>query len=166
MKLSRADFAWSLASLTIMALSLGLSFAHVMEAPPRLAEWPPELWRETTVFHGQYAMFGILGGPIDVGSILLGFIVVYLIGRHDRPAFPLALAGSILFLVSLAVWLSVVAPANARMAGWLPGPLPEDFASVQLRWETGHMVMAGLKLAGFLLMVAAILVMRREPRLR
>jgi len=162
MTLSRASFAWSLVALTIMALSLGLSFAHLMEAPPRLSDWPPELWRDATVFHGQYLLFGVLGGPIDVGAILLGFIITWLIGRGDRGAFRLALSGSLLYLAGLLIWFAVVAPANGELATWTPGPLPENFNAVQMRWETGHIIIACVKLVGFMLMVAAALSMRRR----
>jgi len=166
MKLSRAILVWSLIAVTVMALSLGLSFAHLMEAPPRFLDWPGELWREATVFHGQYRLFGILGGPIDVSAILLGFVVTYIIGRSDRPAFTLAFAASAVYLIGLVIWLAVVAPANAELATWTPGPLPENFETIRLRWETGHIIIACVKFIGFLLIVSAILSMRRTTALR
>jgi hypothetical protein len=43
--------------LTLAALSLGLSFAHVMEMPPRLS-WAPRLWLDATTFGGLYAPSG------------------------------------------------------------------------------------------------------------
>ncbi|WP_011582984.1 MULTISPECIES: DUF1772 domain-containing protein [Chelativorans] len=165
MPLSRSGFIFSLLTLTVMALSLGLSFAHLMEAPPRLLIWPPELWREATVFHAQFLLFGILGGPIDLSAILLGFVVTWLIGRGERRAFRLALSGSLLYLASLVIWLTVVAPANAELATWRLGPLPENFSAVRLRWETGHIIIACVKLLGFALLASATLLMRREkPR--
>ena len=162
MTLSRTLFVSSLLSLTIMALSLGLSFAHLLEAPPRIANWPPELWREATVFHGQFLLFGILGGPIELGSVLLGFTVTLLVGRKEPRAFKPALAGSMLYLGGLMIWAAVVAPVNAELASWKPGPLPEDFDAVRLRWETGHIVIACVKLLGFASMVSAVLLMRRR----
>ena len=41
--------ACGMIAAVIAALSLGPSFAHVLEAGPRLSVWPPQLWRETTV---------------------------------------------------------------------------------------------------------------------
>lgn len=61
--------AWKFAALLITALSLGPSFAHVLEAPPRLEAWPPQLWIDATVFHGQYVVFGALGAPLDGGAM-------------------------------------------------------------------------------------------------
>lgn len=142
-------------TLVIGALSLGGSFAHLLEAAPRLMIWSPELWREATVFNGQYRLFGILGGPLDIGAILLAGVLAY--GLRKEAGFRLAVAGAILYLVSLGVWLSVVAPANAVLATWQPGPIPENFFAVRNRWETGHIIMTFLKLAGFTVLILSVL---------
>lgn len=137
------------AALTVTAISLGMSAAHVLEAPPRLRVWPPELWRETTVFHGQYALFGALGGPIEMTMIALAIAAAVAAARTGEGA-PAAITAAVLLSLSLVAWLAIVAPANSVMATWRPGPLPPEFAAVQRRWETGHMIIAGLKLIGFL----------------
>jgi hypothetical protein len=148
--------SWPLAALVLAALSLGPSFAHVLEAPPRLADWPPELWREATVFHGQFRVFGLLGGPLDGGAVLVTGILAYLL-RGQRPAFRYAAAGAAFFACGLATWLAWVAPANAVLATWQPGPLPGNFHAIRDRWETGHMVIAGLKFCGFIAVALAVL---------
>jgi hypothetical protein len=150
-----------LASLIVCALSLGLSFAHLLEAPPRLRVWPPELWRETTVFHGQYSLFGAVGGPIDVAAVVLTLALAWSAWRTGRSV-AAATTAAALFALSLAVWLSVVAPANHVLVTWKPGPLPADFAAIRARWETGHMVMAWIKLAGFVALSLADLAPSRR----
>jgi hypothetical protein len=136
-------------SLVVGALSLAPSFAHVLEAPPRVADWPPELWRETTVFHGQYALFGLIGGPVDMLAVVLTVICAVLAFRRDDGAAP-AITAALLFAGALAVWLSVVQPANGVMATWRPGTrLAPSFERIRNQWEAGHVVIAGLKLAGF-----------------
>jgi hypothetical protein len=50
---SRIYAVLAVLAVTIAALSLGPSFAHVLESIPRLKQWSPELWRETTVFNAQ-----------------------------------------------------------------------------------------------------------------
>ena len=140
---------WSLAALTIAALSLGPSFAHVLEAPPRLTVWPPELWRDATVFNGQFQLFAVVGAPVDIGVILVSGVLAYLLrGESDR--FRFALAGAVLFALALAAWIALVAPANGILATWQPGPIPENFHAIRNRWETGHMVIAALKLLAFM----------------
>ena len=144
---SRSAVVLSFFAVLVMALSLGPSFAHLLEAPPRLTGWPPELWREATVFHGQFAYFAIVGAPLDVGAIVLGAIMTVVV-RRRRPAFWLAMAGTILFALSLATWISVVAPVNAILAQWVPGPIPHDFAAVRYRWEAGHIAISVVKTVG------------------
>jgi hypothetical protein len=158
---SRSAVVSSFFAVLVMALSLGPSFAHLLEAPPRLTAWPPELWREATVFHGQFAYFAIVGAPLDVGAIVLGAIMTVMV-RRRRPAVRLALTGTILFAVSLATWISVVAPANAVLAQWVPGPIPDDFAAVRYRWEAGHIAISTVKTAGLCCALAAGLSLGRS----
>jgi hypothetical protein len=148
--------AWTLLALTVAALSLGPSFAHVLEAPPRLSVWPPELWREATVFNGQFQLFAMIGGPLDIGAIITTAVLAYLL-RHDRSGFRFALTGSVLFALALFVWFSWVAPANSVLATWTLGPIPEDFHAIRNRWETGHMVIAAIKLIGFMATALSII---------
>ncbi len=150
--MSRSIFWWCFATMLVMALSLAPSYAHLLEAGPRLTIWPPELWRAATAFNSQFMWFAIVGGPMDVAAIVLGAVLGFLL-RRDRAAFRFALAATVLYAVSLAVWFTVVAPANAVFATWTPGPIPADFGPVTHRWETGHIVMSGIKLLG----LAAIL---------
>ncbi|MBI1182603.1 MAG: DUF1772 domain-containing protein [Alphaproteobacteria bacterium] len=146
----------SVAALVIDALSLGPSYAHVLEAPPRLLVWTPALWREATVFNGQFELFGLVGGPIDIAAIVILFALAWVL-RSERRAFRAALAAAAFYALGLAVWFAWVAPANGVLATWRPGPLPADFESIRTRWETGHMVVAGLKLAGFVCLAVAAL---------
>ncbi len=151
---------WRIAALVVAALSLGPSFAHVLEAPPRLVDWSPELWRETTVFNGQYRYFAILGAPLDLGAIIASALLA-LVLRSERPAFRWALAATIAFAVALTVWFGAVAPMNEILAGWTPGPIAADFTAVRNRWEVGHMIVATIKLAGFI--AIAMAVVRARP---
>jgi len=146
---------WSLVTLTLAALSLGPSFAHVLEAPPRLTVWPPELWREATVFNGQFALFALVGGPLDLAAIAATAVLAFLL-RADRSRFRPAVAGFLLFALALAVWFGWVWPANQVLATWQPGPVPDDFAAIRNRWETGHVAVAALKLVGFLATARAV----------
>lgn len=152
---TRTTLGWSLAALTVAALSLGPSFAHVLEAGPRLTVWPPELWRDATVFNAQYVLFAYVGAPVDVAAILVPALLAYRL-RADRPKFGLAVTATVLFGLAVTVWASWVAPANAVLATWTPGPLPEDFDEVQARWESGHLVVAALKLLGFMALSLAV----------
>ncbi|MXQ11960.1 DUF1772 domain-containing protein [Microvirga makkahensis] len=139
---------WSFLSLTLAALSRGPCFAHVLEAPPRLIAWQPALWREATAFNGQFELFALVGGPLDLGAIAATAALAFRL-RADRSRFRPAPAGFLFLAPGLAVWFGWVWPANAVIAAWHPGPIPEAFAAVRNRWETGHMAVAAVKLMGF-----------------
>ncbi|MGO4572821.1 hypothetical protein [Microvirga sp. 2TAF3] len=61
--------------------------------------------------------------------------------------------GALLFATSLFIWLGVVAT-------WQPGPIPEDFFELRNRWEFGHIIIATIKLAGYMAIVLSILLSR------
>jgi len=48
-----------------------------------------------------------------------------------------------------------VAPVNSVLATGVPGPIPENFAAVRLRWETGHLIVASVKLVVLTLVALA-----------
>lgn len=145
----------SVVALVMAALSLGPSFAHVLEAPPRLAVWSPELWRAATVFNGQFAWFAIVGAPLDVGTIIIAAALAWLI-RGRSPSFGFAVAGAVLLAAGLAAWFTIVAPANTVLATWEPGPIPDNFNVVRWRWESGHMLVAALKLCALIAISIAV----------
>ena len=119
-------------TLFLAALSLGPSYAHVLEAGPRLTVWSPELWREATVFTGQFEYFAVIGAPVDIAAILCSFLLAFLLYRK-RPEFALALSGAALFTAALTAWFILVAPMNAILSLWIAGPIPPDFDAVRHR---------------------------------
>lgn len=144
------------------ALSLGPSFAHVLESVPRLTVWSPDLWRETTVFNQQFRMFAVVGAVLDIAAIICPIALAYVLWS-DRPASTYALSAAILYSVALATWFLWVRPANNVLATWAPGPIPADFEQVRLQWETGHMAVAAIKLGGFVALVLSLLSAGRNP---
>jgi hypothetical protein len=98
---------WSVLAAAVAALSLGPSFAHVLESGPRLHVWSPELWREATVFNQQFKLFLIVGAPLDIAAILAPAVLTYLL-RGDSPAFGFALGTTVFFALALLAWFLVV----------------------------------------------------------
>jgi hypothetical protein len=150
-----AIYLTSLLSLLLAALSVAPSVAHVLEAWPRLFVWSPELWREATVFNGQFALFAWLGGPIDIAAIGAAVVLAYLL-RLDRRSFWPALIGAAMLTAGLIAWAVIVAPMNWVLATWTRGPIATDFDAVRLQWEVGHMVVAMAKITRFLAIGIAV----------
>jgi hypothetical protein len=157
---TRARIVFSFLALVLAALSFGPSFAHLLEAPPRL-EWSPALWREATVFNGQFRYFAIVGAPVELATIVVTTAHAWLL-RRERSVFGFAAAGAALFIFSLITWFFWVQQANLVLADWVPGPIPPDFESIRVRWESGHIVIATIKLAALALIVLSVVA--RLPR--
>ena len=151
---------WRLTTLVLAALSMALSFCHVMEMPVRLA-WDPLLWMQTTNFGGLYFLFGTLGAAIDVAAILAAFVLVRLVFNRSAGRY-FALAGAALMAIGLGTWFAIVAPMNATMANWTPDILPADFEAVRQQWEWGHASIAAIKFAGFTALLLSVLSETRD----
>ena len=59
-------------------------------------------------------------------------------------------------LVAFA-WFGVVAPMNAILAQWEPGPIPDNFEAVRNQWETGHIAITVIKTIGLSCAIACVL---------
>ncbi|TPI38280.1 DUF1772 domain-containing protein [Mesorhizobium sp. B3-1-6] len=151
---------WSVLTAFVAALSLGPSFAHVLESLPRLTRWSPALWREAMVFNAQFQLFAVIGAPLDVVAILCPALLAWML-RRDPLAFRFVLAAALIYAVSLALWFGLVKPANDSLATWTPGPIPDDFEAARLRWETGHMAVTVAKALGFISLCFGLLGLRQ-----
>jgi hypothetical protein len=144
----------SVLALFLAALSLGPSFAHVLEAPPRMREWPQQLWVDATVFHAQFKYFAVVGGSIDVLAILGAGALAFLV--RGQPGFAWAMAAFVLLLLAMCAWIAIVAPTNSVLASWLAGAEQTDFKATRDRWEFGHMAVAALKASGFVALALCV----------
>jgi hypothetical protein len=71
--------------------------------------------------------------------------------------FKLNLYGAVLYLIALLLWFAIVFPANLDLATWLTGPVPADWESVRMRWETGHAINTIVQLIGFSFLLLSVL---------
>jgi len=92
---------WYFLTLTLTSLLMGTSFAHTLEMPAKM-NVDGQLWR--TFQHTLYPYFAYIGAPVEIGAIVATAVLSYLV-RADRPAFYLALTGTIcLSLAFFVVW--------------------------------------------------------------
>lgn len=96
-----------------------------------------------------YIMFGTLGGAIVVLNLVVLAILAFRVRRHTVPARRLTFLAAALYGLSVVLFWIVIAPVNSAMAGWAGGNVPPDWSGWRLRWETGHLINAGLQLIGF-----------------
>lgn len=154
-------------SVFLMALTLGLSWCHVVQIPPQLS-WSGPFW--VTVIQSLYSTFGLAGGLTWIGSILSLWFLVFLV-RKRRPVFWWTLAAAVLMIVELPIAWTFIGPVNAVLMGWAPQApltdaaaylnhyeqtLPSDWLSYRTRWETGHAVSAALEALAFGALLVAV----------
>jgi hypothetical protein len=144
------------AALFLAALTLGLSFCHLMQLPSRLG-WDQYLWVGSTVQGGLYAAFGTVGAVIDVAAVIALGLLAYFVREHKRPGLRLALSAFVLFALALLLWWVLVYPVNVELAKWVNGPVPADWTAYRARWEWGHAVIAVLELIGFAALAGSVL---------
>jgi hypothetical protein len=150
------------AVMVLSGLTMGLTFAHVLELPQRL-QFDAELWFALTKPNALYRYFGVVGGPIEVAAVLgAGILAVVL--RHQRAAGRLALAAALFHAAALAAWATIVAPANTAIGEWDRSGIPRDWELWRIRWESGHTLGFALLTVGFCLLVLTLLHQHRERR--
>lgn len=93
-------------TVLLVALTMGLEFAHVLELGPRLG-YPPQLYAQLT--NTLYFWFGTLGAAVYVGSIGAAAALTWLVRRCGRTVVTLTGAAAVLQLAALVTWLTLIA---------------------------------------------------------
>lgn len=140
-------------SLLLVALTMGLEFAHTLELGPKL-NYPPELYLR--LHTSLYAWFGPpLGAGIWLGAIVAGGVLTWMV-RRRRSVRLLTGAAVALELVALANYFAFVEPVNVRFRALAPGQVPSDFTTLRAQWEYGHVLGFALFTVAFLLLVISL----------
>jgi Domain of unknown function (DUF1772) len=146
---------WRFITILLTALSMGLSFCHLLELPPKML-FDGQLWVTMTT-RGLYYLFGTVGAVIEVGSILTAILLVFLV-RGRGLVFSLTSGGATLLALALVIWFIFIAPVNAELAKWTATSFPSDWARYRNQWEYTHAVNAILKVVAFGLLIFSVLV--------
>ena len=106
---------------------------------------------------GLYALFGAIGGPIEVASVLAALALAFFT-RQRGLSFYLTLGGALCMSLALVSWFIFIAPVNTELATWTPTAYPRDWIRYRNQWEYTHAVNAVIKIIGFSLLVLSIIV--------
>jgi len=140
-------------SLTCAAIVLGLTLAHVLEAPGKRqlsgGEW---LVVQNTFYPG----FAVLGGVGEVAGLLCSGALA-MMERHRRFGGVLAAVAAIAFAGTLLGYAFGNRPINDQVAVWTAASLPPDWTSYRDRWDAAHTVGAALSAIAFLTLLVAAL---------
>ncbi|SFP63932.1 hypothetical protein SAMN03159463_04578 [Mesorhizobium sp. NFR06] len=149
----------SVLTTTIAALTLGPSFAHVLESLPRLTKWSQALWGDATVFNTQFQLFAVIGAPLDIAAILCPALLARMLRRNPLPSGSCSLPPCSM----LSRWRFGSGLSNRPTTFLRPGGEDRSriiFEAVRLRWETGHMAVTAAKALGFISLCFGLLRVR------
>ena len=153
---------WQTIAITLVALTMGTSFAHVLELPAKL-HYTGEFYLRL-----QTSLYAYWGPPSVTGFIepaaLLSVLLLTVLCRHRPIALRLTLAAAICLLLAFpVVFFWRVAPANETFFHAAhSGVLPPDWDSWRMRWETGHAIRFVLHLMAFVLLALSLTSDRAE----
>ncbi|MGE0869745.1 MAG: SRPBCC family protein [Kofleriaceae bacterium] len=132
-------------ALVIVALSLTMTSAHVLEMPQKL-QYTPEMY--AAVNGTLYRYFAIVGGAYEIGAIVAVATLAWR-ARHDRSRYWTA-GAAVAVALAFVSWLIFVEPVNyaiARGASW---------TDLALRWEYGHLAGFVCSLAGLIALAIGV----------
>jgi hypothetical protein len=133
-------------------INLGASISHVLELRPK-RKMSGRDWLTT---QRAYADYGKLAGPLLPASVLTS--VISAIGsRKDKKRAGLFALNAICSIAAANIWATMNEPVNREIVAWNPEKLPYDWEVKRDSWEYGHAMTAGVHLAGFIALMAALL---------
>ena len=147
-----------IASTLLASLLTATAFGHTLEMPMKLRV-AAEHW--LAFQHTLYAWYAIIGGPIEILTILSTAALAYK-ARHLRTSAAIRSA-VILFVVAFTIWLAFTNPVNARTARWTPQSIPADWQHWRMQWEYSHATRFALQFAALALLVHAAFESGAEP---
>jgi hypothetical protein len=131
--------------------------AHLLELPQKM-QYDPKLYSQVNA--SLYLYFAIVGGVYQIGSVVLAWVLVFLV-RQRRASVRWTLFGASCLLLAFGVWLAVVAPVNAQVSELFrstPQSVPAFWTQSRGRWEYGHAAGFFVQLFGFSALVISVLV--------
>lgn len=147
-------FAWRLLTLMLVALSMSVAMAHLLELPAKMT-FDGALW--LTLLQQLYPPgFGTAGSTAEAGAVISAVVLAFLL-RHRRPAFGWTLAAALCVLAAHAAFWIWVAPVNAALLPLTPQTLPADWERLRSQWEYTHALRAVLQGLALAALVVSIL---------
>jgi uncharacterized membrane protein len=144
-------------TILLVALLLGLAFAHVLERPAKMlydAAFYLTIQKTLYVDWGPPNIGGILEPAAIFATLLLAIFL-----RKKKRAFWLTLgAGLALLLAFPIVFFAFVAPANEVFLVATPNSIPSNWMESRTSWETGHAIRFVLQLVALSLLLISVFI--------
>jgi hypothetical protein len=148
---------WRFITLILVALFMGLEFAHTLELPAKM-QYDAALY--VTIQNSLYQYFGAPGPGawITVGAVLSTIALTVLVRKH-RPAVWWTLAGTLCLAIAFPlIYFLRIEPINVVIEQVNASAVPPNWKQLRNQWEYAHATNFVFGLAGFSAVVISILV--------
>lgn len=148
---------WRLITLILVALFMGLEFAHTLELPAKM-QYDGSLY--VTLQNTLYRYFGAPGPGawITVGAVFCAIALTVLVRKH-RPAFWWTLAGMLCLAIAFPlIYFLRIEPVNVVIEQATASLVPKNWEQLRSQWEHAHATNFALSLAGFSALLISVLV--------
>ena len=136
-------------AMLFTAITLSALMTHLLELRVKI-NLSKDHYQTVQAIYSGWQWLGIF----EIGAILLTLIWV-MIERKAPTIYPLLLSALICFIVSLIIFFTYTFPANQATDNWTN--LPDNWDELRKTWEYSHAIRAILSLAGFSILVIALL---------
>lgn len=148
---------WRLITLIIVALFMGLEFAHALELPPKM-QYDGAFY--VTIQNSLYRYFGAPGPGsfITVGAVLCAIALTILVRKH-RVAFWWTLAGTLCLAIAFPlIYFLRIEPVNVVIEQANATSLPTNWQQLRNQWEYAHATNFICSLVGFSALLISVLI--------
>jgi Domain of unknown function (DUF1772) len=148
---------WRLITLILVALFMGLEFAHTLELPAKM-QYDGALYIAIQNSLCQYFGAPGPGALITVGAVLAAIALTVLV-RNRRPAFAWTLGGTLCLAIAFPlIYFLRIEPVNVAIEQATATRVPINWEQLRNQWEYAHATNFVFSLAGFIALVISILV--------
>lgn len=147
---------WRSITLILVALFMGLEFAHTLELPAKM-QYDGAFY--VTLQNSLYQPFGApnLGAFVTVGAVLAAIALTVLV-RKRRLAFGWTLAGTVYLAIAFPlIYFLRIEPVNVVMEQATTKSVSTNWEHLRNQWEYAHATNFIFSLAGFSALVISAL---------
>ena len=132
-------------SLFLLALALGVSFSHLLQAAPKATLPAADFLTIHQVLLSRYGLgVGLVESLALVATAAMSFLV-----RHEAQRFRLTVVAGACVLVMIVIWAVWINPINAQVNAWSVTTIPDDWGEARDSWHRLHTVRFALAAIAF-----------------
>ncbi|PSB35556.1 DUF1772 domain-containing protein [Stenomitos frigidus] len=142
-----------LLAVVLMGVQLGISYAHFMQMPGKLA-LPLDCY---ILVQNQVISYRVKLALIEIPSITAAVAAAILIRQHRR-AFWLTLGGTACMVLMWLIWAVLIQPINQQIDVWTPTAVPSNWTDLRYQWHFYHLIRLFIAAVGMVALTLPLLV--------